>query len=114
LLEDFEDNRKHWKSPRRNELSDLDEQKELIRYSEIHCKNDFTYIERLNGRDINLLQGLELHTGVFNLTEQKEIVDYIYRLQRLGQEGKLRGIFIASHFFPFILQFNYTISLIYL
>jgi hypothetical protein len=104
LLEDFEDNRKQWKSPRRNELSDLDEQKELIRYSEVHCKNDFTYIERLNGKDINLLEGLELHTGVFNLTEQKEIVDYIYRLQRLGQEGRLRGIFIASHFF--LLFFN--------
>ncbi|GAU41359.1 hypothetical protein TSUD_390460 [Trifolium subterraneum] len=75
---------------RKNELSDSEERKEFIRYSEVCCKKDFIYIERLNGRDINLLQGLELHTGVFNVIEQNEIVDYIYRLQRRGQEGRLR------------------------
>ncbi|GAU39890.1 hypothetical protein TSUD_04820 [Trifolium subterraneum] len=77
----------------KNELSDseeVEERKEFIRYSEVCCKKDFTYIERLNGRDINLLQGLELHTDVFNFTEQNEIVEYIYRLQRIGQEGRLR------------------------
>ncbi|CAJ2649169.1 RNA demethylase ALKBH9B-like [Trifolium pratense] len=94
LYQDLEDIRR--KSRRHNfdsshkELSDLEEPKELIRYSEVHCKKDFTYIERINGRAINLLQGLELHTGVFNVMDQNEIVDYIYRLQRLGQEGRLR------------------------
>ncbi|KAJ1419964.1 Oxoglutarate/iron-dependent dioxygenase [Sesbania bispinosa] len=72
-----------------NELSE--EQKELIRYSQVHSKKYFTYIERVNGRDINVLQGLELHTGVFNVMEQNKIVEYIYRLQWRGKQGKLRG-----------------------
>ncbi|GAU41360.1 hypothetical protein TSUD_390470 [Trifolium subterraneum] len=74
----------------KNELYDSEKRKEFIRYSEVCCKKDFTYFERLNGRDINLLQGLELHTDVFNFTEQNEIVECIYRLQRMGQEGRLR------------------------
>jgi len=98
-------------SPSKNELSE--EQKEHIRYSEIQCKKDFTFIERIDGRDINLLQGLELHTGVFNATEQNEIVEYIYRLQQRGQQGRLRGIYKASYFL--LLFFNsITFPLIYL
>lgn len=75
-------------SPPDNEL--IEERDERIRYSEVHCNKDFIYIERINGRDTNLLEGLELHSGVFNSTEQNEIVDYIYRLQRRGQQGRLR------------------------
>ncbi|KAJ1435009.1 Oxoglutarate/iron-dependent dioxygenase [Sesbania bispinosa] len=71
-----------------NELSE--EQKERIRYSQVHSKKDFTCIERVNGRDINVLQGLELHTGVFNVMEQNKIVECIYRLQWRGKQGKLR------------------------
>ncbi|KAK2424406.1 2-oxoglutarate (2OG) and Fe(II)-dependent oxygenase superfamily protein [Trifolium repens] len=85
-----------------NELSDSEERIERIRYSEVHRKKDFTYIERLYGRDINLLQGLKLHTDVFNVTEQNEIVDYIYRLQRLDKKEDLD---VYSYF---ILPFNYT------
>lgn len=75
-------------SPPDNELKE--ESDELIRYYEVHCKKYFSYVERINGRDINLLEGLELHSGVFNATEQNEIVDYIYRLQWRGQQGRLR------------------------
>ncbi|KAL2342186.1 hypothetical protein Fmac_010126 [Flemingia macrophylla] len=72
-----------------NALSE--EQRERIRYSRVHIKKDFTYIERVNGRHLNVLQGLELHTGVFNAVEQRKIVEWIYRLQWRGQQGKLRG-----------------------
>lgn len=85
-------------SPPDNELKE--EPDELIRYYEVHCK-------RINGRDINLLEGLELHSSVFNATEQNEIVDYIYILQRRGQQGRLRGICKTSYLL-FILQFNHN------
>ncbi|KAK7246856.1 hypothetical protein RIF29_41726 [Crotalaria pallida] len=67
-----------------------EEEKECIRYSQVHIKKDFTLVENVNGRDINVLQGLELHTGVFNPTEQKKIVEFIYRLQWRGKQGKLK------------------------
>jgi len=92
-------------SPPDNELTE--ERDEIIRYSEVHCKKNFSYVETINGRDTNLLEGLELHSGVFNATEQNEIVDYIYRLQRRGQQGKLRGISKTSYFL-FILQFSHN------
>lgn len=108
-------------SPPDNELTE--EWDERIRYSEVQCNKDFTYIERINGRDTNLLEGLELHSGVFNATEQSEIVDYIYRLQRRGQQGRLRGIcktlifslFFNSvtipliHWFIFVAPSQYTV-----
>lgn len=95
------------------ETESSDEQKERIRYNEVQSKTDFYFIERLNGRDINVLQGLELHTGVFNAAEQNKIVEYIYRLQWRGQQGKLRGIYEVSYFL--LLCFNsLTIPLIYL
>jgi hypothetical protein len=83
-------------SPPDDELTE--ERDERVRYSEVHCKKDFTYVERINGRDTNLLEGLELHTGVFNATEQNEIVDYIYRLQRRGQQGRMRSISKTAYF----------------
>lgn len=69
-----------------------EDEKEQIRYSRVHSEKDFTFIERVNGRYINVLQGLELHTGVFNDVEQRKIVEWIYRLQWRGQQGKLRGM----------------------
>lgn len=67
-----------------------EEEKERIRYSRVHSEKDFSFIERVNRRHINVLQGLELHTGVFNPVEQRKIVEWIYRLQWRGQQGKLR------------------------
>ncbi|KAK7302423.1 hypothetical protein RJT34_13313 [Clitoria ternatea] len=67
-----------------------EEQKEYIRYSQVHSRKDFSFIERVNGRDINVLEGLQLHTGVFNAVEQSKIVEHIYRLQWRGKQGKLR------------------------
>ncbi|KAK7412063.1 hypothetical protein VNO78_03509 [Psophocarpus tetragonolobus] len=68
-----------------------EEQKELIRYSQVHTKKNFTFVERVNRRYINVLQGLQLHTGVFNTVEQRKIVEWIYRLQWRGQQGKLKN-----------------------
>ncbi|XP_061337200.1 RNA demethylase ALKBH9B-like [Gastrolobium bilobum] len=67
-----------------------EDQKECIRYSQVHSKKDFSCIDRVNGREINVLQGLELHTGVFNSLEQNKIVECIYRLEWRGKQGKLR------------------------
>ncbi|WVY93290.1 hypothetical protein V8G54_032378 [Vigna mungo] len=72
----------------KNGLSD--ERKERIRYSLV-CRKDFTFVERINRRNINVLQGLELHTEVFNELEQRKIVEWIYRLQWRGQQGKLKA-----------------------
>ncbi|XP_062175848.1 RNA demethylase ALKBH9B-like [Alnus glutinosa] len=70
-----------------SELSE--EGKELIRIKQM-CFNDFVHIERINQKPINVLKGLELHTQVFNTEEQENIVDYVYKLQIMGQRGELR------------------------
>ncbi|KAL6994975.1 mRNA N(6)-methyladenine demethylase [Sarracenia purpurea var. burkii] len=69
----------------------LSEEQEHIRFAQIGRKKDFSHIERIDGRATNVLQGLELHTQVFNAEEQKEIVDFVYSLQRMGQNGRLRA-----------------------
>ncbi|ONI36104.1 hypothetical protein PRUPE_1G569500 [Prunus persica] len=60
------------------------------RVLQVGREKDFIHIESINGRRTNVLQGLELHTQVFNANEQKEIVDCVYNLQRMGQRGQLR------------------------
>lgn len=67
-----------------------EEQKEEIRFSKVGRKKDFVHIERIDGKAINVLQGLELHTKVFSTAEQKEIVESVYNLQQMGQKGQLR------------------------
>ncbi|KAL1336362.1 hypothetical protein AAHE18_10G057400 [Arachis hypogaea] len=69
---------------------ELDKQKERKRYSQVQCKKDFSLIEKVDGKCINVLQGLELHTQVFNPMEQRKIVECIYRLQWRGMQGKLK------------------------
>ncbi|KAH7867297.1 hypothetical protein Vadar_031576 [Vaccinium darrowii] len=69
----------------------MSEEHERIRFAQIGRKKDFTHIERVFGKVTNVLEGLELHTGVFNPDEQQEIVDYVYSLQRQGQSGQLRA-----------------------
>lgn len=69
-----------------------DESDEQIRFSQVGRKKDFTHIERVEGKQVNVLKGLELHTKVFSAAEQKKIVDFVYSLQKKGQEGELRGI----------------------
>ncbi|XP_068662188.1 RNA demethylase ALKBH9B-like [Aristolochia californica] len=60
------------------------------RFFQVRRKKDFVHMERTNGKTVNILDGLELHTGVFDAAEQKKIVDYVYSLQELGRKRKLR------------------------
>lgn len=85
------------------------EQKELIEFAKVERKKNFVHMERVNGRERNILQGLELHARVFNADEQKKIVDCVYDFQRKGQKGQLRGtytIFFLAFFGIFWLYFN--------
>lgn len=67
-----------------------EEHKEKLRFANIGRKTDFRYFERVNGKNINVLQGLELHTGVFSDEEQKKIVKSVYEFQCMGQKRLLR------------------------
>ncbi|RWV96234.1 hypothetical protein GW17_00041069, partial [Ensete ventricosum] len=66
------------------------EQRESIRLSLVKRKKDFKYTEKVNGKWINVLEGLELHAGVFSAVEQRRIVDCIYDFQEKGRKGMLR------------------------
>ncbi|XP_028056233.1 uncharacterized protein LOC114260344 [Camellia sinensis] len=77
-------------------LGVMEEQKERTRFAQIGRKKDYVHIERIDGKATNVLQGLELHTQVFNTEEQKKIVDRVYNLQRMGQNGQLRGMYTKA------------------
>uniref|UniRef100_A0A2P2JTE2 Uncharacterized protein MANES_01G145400 n=1 Tax=Rhizophora mucronata TaxID=61149 RepID=A0A2P2JTE2_RHIMU len=66
------------------------EQREYIRFMNVERKRDFICLERVKGKIVNVLEGLELHTGIFSTAEQKRIVDYVYSLQEMGKRGELK------------------------
>ncbi|KAF8100113.1 hypothetical protein N665_0230s0001 [Sinapis alba] len=66
------------------------EQREDLRLRNVKRKKDFICLERFKGRLVNVVDGLELHTGVFSAVEQKRIVDKVYELQEKGHKGELR------------------------
>lgn len=68
-----------------------EDQQELIRFGQVGRRKDFVYYEIIEKKKINVLKGLELHTKVFNSDEQKEIVELIYTLQKMGRNGELRA-----------------------
>lgn len=76
------------KAHQKTELSR--DQREYIRFSNVKRKKDFICLERIDGKIVNILEGLELHTGVFSAAEQKRIVDSIYHLQDDGKKGQLK------------------------
>ena len=67
------------------------EQREWIRFKSVVRKKDFICLERVKGKIVNILDGLELHTGVFSAVEQKRIVDFVYELQEKGRKSELGG-----------------------
>lgn len=69
------------------------EQRERIRFTNVTRKKDFICLERVNGKFVNIVDGLELHSGVFSAVEQKKIVDFVYELQEKGKNGKLKGLY---------------------
>ncbi|KAK7383420.1 hypothetical protein VNO78_29099 [Psophocarpus tetragonolobus] len=66
------------------------EQREYIRFMNVRRKKDFICFERVNGKLVNILEGLELHTGIFSAAEQKRIVGYVASLQEKGRKGELK------------------------
>lgn len=66
------------------------EQREYIRFMNVRRKKDFICFERVNGKLVNILEGLELHTGIFSAAEQKRIVSYVASLQEQGKKGELQ------------------------
>uniref|UniRef100_A0ACD5ZPK1 Uncharacterized protein n=1 Tax=Avena sativa TaxID=4498 RepID=A0ACD5ZPK1_AVESA len=65
------------------------EQRELHRFRNVVRKDDFICFERVRGRLVNILAGLELHAGVFSAAEQRRIVECVYALQERGKRGEL-------------------------
>ncbi|XP_050228805.1 RNA demethylase ALKBH9B [Mercurialis annua] len=66
------------------------EQREAIRFKSVKRKKDFICLERVKGKFVNVLEGLELHTGVFSAVEQNRIVNYVYELEEKGKRGELK------------------------
>lgn len=52
----------------------------------------FEHLDNVKGKRVNILEELELHTDVFNPTEQAIITDFVFGMQRLGQQKQLKGI----------------------
>lgn len=70
------------------------DQREHIRFRNVKRKKDYMCFEKINGKLTNIVQGLELHTGVFSAVEQKRIVECVYALQEKGKKGELNGWFL--------------------
>ncbi|XP_054818588.1 RNA demethylase ALKBH9B-like isoform X2 [Prosopis cineraria] len=66
------------------------EQREYIRFMNVRRKIDYMCFERVNGKLVNILEGLELHTGIFSAAEQKRIVNFVASLQEMGKKGELK------------------------
>ncbi|XP_061360945.1 RNA demethylase ALKBH9B-like [Gastrolobium bilobum] len=56
----------------------------------VRRKKDFICFERVHGKLVNILKGLELHMGIFSAAEQKRIVSYVASLQEMGRKGELK------------------------
>ncbi|KNA19698.1 hypothetical protein SOVF_058830 isoform B [Spinacia oleracea] len=81
-------NGNHTPSPTTTANGSSDEE-EWNRFSQVKRKKDFVHYERVDGRKVNVVQGLELHTGVFSAEEQKKIVESVYNFQKMGRKGQL-------------------------
>ncbi|WZY97085.1 hypothetical protein YC2023_069414 [Brassica napus] len=69
------------------------EQRKLIQVMNVKRKRDFLCLEKVNGEMVNILEGLELHTDVFNAAEQQKIVDKVCELQEKARKGELKRAF---------------------
>lgn len=66
------------------------DEREYIRFTQVGRKKDFVCVERINGKPVNILEGLELHTGIFSAAEQRRLVAFIYEIQEQGRKKQLR------------------------
>ncbi|KAG2240768.1 hypothetical protein Bca52824_090513 [Brassica carinata] len=84
------------KTPQKRKLSR--DEREQYRFINVKRMKVFSCYEKVKGRRVDILDGLELHTGVFSAAEQKRIVDYVYELQEKGRKGELQErTFTAPH-----------------
>ncbi|KAG6399797.1 hypothetical protein SASPL_141282 [Salvia splendens] len=67
------------------------DQRECIRFYRVERKKDFLCLERINGKLVNILEGLELHKAIFSAAEQKRIVSYVEQLEEMGKKGQLKA-----------------------
>ncbi|CAN6202652.1 unnamed protein product [Urochloa humidicola] len=65
------------------------DQREQRRFKNVVRNKDFICLERVHGRLVNILAGLELHSNVFSSAEQRRIVECVYDLQERGRRGEL-------------------------
>lgn len=82
------------------------DQREYIRFTRVVRKKDFICLERIKGKIVNIVDGLELHTGIFSAPEQRRIVDFVYWIQEMGKRGELKGKILLLNFF-FVFWFFY-------
>lgn len=52
---------------------------------------NMTCYERIRGREVNVLEGLELHKNLFTELEQKRLVDFILEMEEKGRNNQLPG-----------------------
>lgn len=67
------------------------EEREHLRFMHVRRKKDFICLEKIKGKIVNILAGLELHEGIFSAAEQKRIVDFVHTLNEMGKKGELKG-----------------------
>ncbi|KAH0470819.1 hypothetical protein IEQ34_000542 [Dendrobium chrysotoxum] len=84
--QEFLEEEKFDSNPKNTKLS-IEERKRV--FNRFYMKKDYVCLERINRRIVNILDGLQLHIGVFNSMEQKEIVQFIYDLQNRGRNNEL-------------------------
>ncbi|CAM6093455.1 unnamed protein product [Calypogeia fissa] len=65
-------------------------EQEARRMQSVVRKKDFKCIERIRGRPVNVVEGLELHEKVFNKVEMQKLIDMVYKFQEMGRNGLLR------------------------
>lgn len=67
------------------------DEREYRRFNGVKRKKDFICLERIGGKFVNIVDGLELHQSVFSAAEQKRIVSYVEQLEQMGRNGELKG-----------------------
>ena len=83
-------------------LGDDEMEMEYSRLMDVRRKKNFVCLERIRGKTVNILEGLELHNGVFSSAEQRTIVDFVYSLQKMGKRGQLMGKYVFIEAISFI------------
>ncbi|XP_020598640.1 uncharacterized protein LOC110038211 [Phalaenopsis equestris] len=62
---------------------------EMEKYEKVR-KQNVEHFQRLHGKYVNILEGLELHTNVFTSSEQDDIVELVFLEREMGRAGQLR------------------------